>query len=115
MERLWWKTRFPLNIRPKMGKPARLEVTSSIITDGIAEVEAYLVDRNGVKCLDADDFVYFGLTGDGALIQNLGTSVGSRKVQAQNGRARIRVRLNGGVSYVSVKAEGVATAFLQIK
>ena len=57
----------------------------------------------------------FGLTGDGALIQNQGTSVGSRKVQAQNGRARIRVRLNGGVSYVSVKAEGVATAFLQIK
>ena len=95
--------------------PARLEVTSSIITDGVAEVEAYLVDRNGVKCLDVDDFIYFGLTGDGALIQNLGTSVGSRKVQAQNGRARIRVRLNGGVSYVSVKAEGVATAFLQIK
>lgn len=99
----------------KWEKPVRFEVTSSKVADGIAKVEAYLVDRNGVKCLDADDFVYFGLTGDGALIQNQGTSIGSRKVQAQNGRARIRVRLNGGVSYVSVKAEGVATAFLQIK
>ena len=99
----------------KWEKPTRLEVTSSMVADGVAEVEAYLVDKNGVKCLDADDFVYFGLTGDGALIQNQGTSIGSRKVQAQNGRARIRVRLNGGVSCVSVKAEGIPTAFLQVK
>lgn len=99
----------------KWEKPTRLEVSSSMVTDGVAEVEAYLVDKNGVKCLDADDFVYFGLTGDGELIQNQGTSIGSRKVQAQNGRVRIRVRLNGGVSCVSVKVEGIPTAFLQVK
>lgn len=99
----------------KWEKPTRLEVTSSMVADGVAEVEAYLVDKNGVKCLDADDFIYFGLTGDGALIQNQGTSIGSRKVQAQNGRARIRVRLNGGVSCVSVKAEGVPIVFIQVK
>lgn len=99
----------------KWEKPYSIELTSSVVNDGVVEIEAYLVDRKGVKCLDADDFIYFGLTGDGELIQNQGTSIGSRKVQAQNGRARIRVQLNGGTSYISVKVEDIPTAFLQLK
>lgn len=97
------------------GKPARLELNARNLGNGRAEVEAWLVDENGVKCLDADGFVRFGLTGEGRLVQNLGTSSGSRKVQAQNGRARIRVQLQGGVSWVSAKVSGLPAAFVQVK
>ena len=76
-----------------------------------ATVRAMVLDSAGVLCLDATDFVRFGLTGDGALIDNQGTSMGSRKVQLYNGRALIKVKMNGGNSMVSVLSEGIPTAF----
>jgi beta-galactosidase len=45
------------------------------------------------------------------LIDNQGISSGSRKVQAYNGRAIIKVKLNKGQSVVSVIAEGLKTVF----
>lgn len=48
-----------------------------------------------VPCLDAANVISFEAAGDGKLIQNLGTSTGSRRVQAYNGRAAIRIDLNG--------------------
>lgn len=54
-------------------------------------VEVQLTDAKGVPCLDAVNYIEFGLAGDGQLIENQGTSTGSRKVQAYNGRAAIRV------------------------
>lgn len=98
-----------------MGKAGAARTECPHLGDGRAEVEAWLVDENGVKCLDADGFIRFGLTGEGRLVQNLGTSSGSRKVQAQNGRARIRVQLQGGVSWVSAKVSGLPAAFVQVK
>ena len=74
-----------------------------------------LVDAAGVRCLDSKSFVYFDIAGDGELIQNQGTACGSRKVQARNGRAQIRVRTNQGVSCVAVKAQDVHTAFVTVK
>ena len=44
----------------------------------------------------------FILTGDGSLIDNLGTSTGSRTVQSYKGRAQISVWFNGGHSVLSV-------------
>ena len=55
------------------------------------------------------------LSEEGSLICNLGTSTGSRKVQAYNGRALIRIKRNGGNSLVAVKSEGLPTAFLELK
>ena len=65
-------------------------------------------------CPDARSFVRFGLAGDGRLVDNLGTSTGSRKVQLYNGRAIIRVDLNGGKSVASVASPGMPTAFLTL-
>ena len=76
-----------------------------------ATVRALVLDSLGVLCLDATAFVRFGLSGDGKLIDNLGTSNGSRKVQLYNGRALIRVKMNGGSSMVSVSSEEIPTAF----
>lgn len=73
------------------------------------------VDSNGIRCLDSRVFVSFDIAGDGELIQNQGTATGSRKVQARNGRAQIRVRTHGGTSCVAVKADKVQTSFITVQ
>jgi beta-galactosidase len=99
----------------KWGKETAFEVKTTPVGDGIVEVEAQLVDEKGTRCLDSRIFVYFDIAGDGELIQNQGTATGSRKVQARNGRAQIRVRTNQGTSCVAVKADGVQTSFEMVK
>lgn len=69
------------------------------------------LDQQGRLCLDSKAWIEFGILGDGDLIDNLGTSEGSRKVQMYNGRAKIRVKLNDGESIVSACAEGLPPAF----
>lgn len=77
-------------------------------------LEVQLLDKEGVRCLDSKKYIEFEIAGDGSLIQNQGTSTGSRKVQAYNGRACIKVNLNKGKSMVAVKAEGIPTAFMEL-
>ncbi len=52
----------------------------------VRPVEARLFDANRIQCLDARQRVRFGITGDGRLLDNLGTSTGSREVELYNGR-----------------------------
>jgi beta-galactosidase len=59
--------------------------------------------------------VRFALAGDGELIQNLGTSTGSRQVELYNGRALIRARMAKGEAVVSVSAEKLGTAFVTLR
>lgn len=99
----------------KWGKESAFEVKASPKENGMVEVEAQLVDEKGIRCLDSRIFVYFDIAGDGELIQNQGTVTGSRKVQARNGRAQIRIRTNGGTSCVAVKADKVQTSFIKVK
>jgi beta-galactosidase len=80
----------------------------------VVTVEVQALDEQGVPCLDARNVVRFGLTGDGTLVDNLGTSTGSRQVQLYNGRATIAVEMNEGRSVLSVASEGMATQFLDI-
>jgi beta-galactosidase len=65
--------------------------------------------------LDTRNFVHIDLTGDGQLIVDLGTSTTARKVQLDNGRAQISIRKNGGKSVVSVRSDGLPTAFLSLE
>ena len=98
----------------KWGKPARVQVEKISEENGIATVSAQLVDEKNIPCLDAADWVSFGLAGEGRLIDDLGTSTGSRHVQAYNGRALIRVRTQQGRSVVSVKGGTLPTVFLNL-
>lgn len=95
----------------KWSKPSQLELKKIDQQGDIATVEVKLLDSRNVLCLDAINWINFGLTGDGKLIDNQGTSSGSRKVQAYNGRAIIKVKLNKGQSMVSVASEGLKTVF----
>ena len=54
--------------------------------------------KNGVRCLDSQAYVEFSMVGDGRLIQNQGTSTGSRRVQAYNGRAYVKAVKNGKIA-----------------
>ena len=98
----------------KWGAPARLILEKVKQEGDLATIQVQIVDEKGIKCLDAANWVEFLLAGDGKLMDNLGTSSGSRKVQVYNGRAIIRVKTNGGTSMAGVKSEGFKTVFLQL-
>jgi len=98
----------------KWDKPAKFALAEISRDNGVATIEARLLDAKGVQCLDARNAVRFALAGDGELIQNLGTSTGSRQVELYNGRALIRARLNKGESMVSVSSDKLPTAFVKL-
>jgi len=98
----------------KWSKPTKLVLQKTGEQDGIATLEVKAFDSKGILCLDAINLVEFSLTGDGSLIQDQGTSTGSRKVQLYNGRAIIRVKTNAGKSVAGVKSAGLPTAFVNL-
>jgi beta-galactosidase len=97
------------------GKPARLVLETVGRSEDVLVVQARCLDAKGGQCLDSRNVVRFGLTGDGRLIDNLGTSTGSRVVELYNGLAQIAVALNRGQSVLSVSGKDLATAFVTIK
>jgi beta-galactosidase len=94
--------------------PAELELKETGRNGDTVKLEVRLRDAKGVQCLDSRNVVRFGLDGDGALLDNVGTSAGSRVLEFYNGRAEISLLRNGGKSMVSVSCEGVPTAFLTV-
>jgi beta-galactosidase len=98
----------------KWAKPATMKLEKISEENGVATVRVKLYDANNIRCLDAANWIEFGLTGDGELIDNQGTSIGSRKVQAYNGWAMIRVRTAGGKNTVSVRSAGLPTVLLNL-
>jgi len=73
------------------GEPAEIRLTQTVLPTEAIVVQAELVDKNGVRCLDASDFIEFGCTDSKALLQNQGTTQGSRRIQVANGLASICV------------------------
>lgn len=98
----------------KWGKEASTTLTVISREGDTVLLEAQLFDKEGVRCLDSKKNIAFEIAGDGSLIQNRGTSTGSRKVEAYNGRARIKVNLKGGKCVVAVKSEGLPTTLLEL-
>ncbi len=96
------------------GKPASLTFMQVTQSNDVTVVETRAFDKDGAPCLDAANLVRFGLTGDGQLLDNLGTSSGSRVVQLYNGRAQISLRLNGSKAVASVVSDGLPTQFLTV-
>ena len=98
----------------KWDKPARLVLETSKTEGDVATVQVRCLDKKGVLCLDARNPVRFDVAGDGRLLDNLGTSTGARQVELYNGRALISLRLNQGVSVVSVSSKELPTAVLNL-
>ncbi len=98
----------------KWGKPAKMTFTKIDQKGDIATLEVKLLDSQNILCLDARNMVAFGLIGDGHLIDNQGTSSGSRKVEMYNGRAIIRINTKGGKNIASVATLGIPTVFCNL-
>ena len=98
----------------KWGAPVKMALSKINQNGDIITLEVKLFDAQNVLCPDARNVVVFGLTGDGKLIDNQGTSSGSRTVEVCNGRAVIGVRLNAGKSIASIKSKGLPTAFCEL-
>lgn len=94
--------------------PERLELHVVEQQNDTAIVQVYATDINKTKCLDAKNLIEFECIGDGHLIDNLGTSSGSRKIQLANGQAHIKVKLNKGMSIVAVKSKDMNTEFIHL-
>lgn len=84
--------------------PAEIRLTQTVLDSETILVQAELVDKNGVRCLDAGNFIEFGCTDRKALVQNQGTGRGSRRIQAANGLASICVNKVNGPCVVSASA-----------
>ena len=97
------------------GRPAKLTLNETAQTNGVATIEARVLDQAGVPCPDAANVVRFGLAGDGRLIDDLGTDTGSRVVQLCNGRAQISLQLTGLAVMASVSSDGIPTAFVKVE
>jgi beta-galactosidase len=98
----------------KWSKPAQMTLNKISQEGNIATIEVKLLDVNNVLCLDARNLVTFGMAGDGKLIDNQGTSSGSRKVELYNGRAIIKVDTKGGKNVASVSCNGIPTVICNL-
>lgn len=99
----------------RWGKPAR--VTLDVLEQGADTLllQAQLLDADGVRCLNARDYIHFSVAGEGELLVDLGTSDGSRRVQAYNGRALVRLVRTGNDVVVTAKADGLNTAVADLR
>jgi beta-galactosidase len=95
------------------GHAAELRISEMARNDKLITVEAKLYDAKGVLCLDASTRVRFSLKGDGRLIDNLGTTRGSRELQLANGRAQISVICEGGCT-IEAAPDGLPSASLNV-
>jgi beta-galactosidase len=100
------------------GAPAKLRLASTGFKphsqeSGRVVLLAELLDAHGKRCLDARQVVRFTVAGDAELLDNLGTTTGSRVVQLANGHIQITALLRTE-AVIGVSCDGVAPAFLKL-
>ena len=98
----------------KWAKPASLKLEVLETKLDTVTIQATIRDAQGVLCLDATNYIYFSTAGDGQLLADLGTSDGSRKVQAYNGRAIIRIKRTGEQLVAVAAADSLETVILPV-
>jgi beta-galactosidase len=95
------------------GLPAEIRLAAKARRRDTITVEARLVDAKGTLCLDSAKSVRFLLAGAGSLIDNLGTTRGSRELQLSNGRAEISF-VREGACTIEARPEGLPSASLKL-
>lgn len=96
----------------KWDKPDHFILSEEPIDNNHSWLHVKLVDKNGILCLDAKQFVEFSICGDAELIKDEGTVHGSQKVQLCNGQAKIMIKKFGKLFAVSVKSKETRTSLL---
>jgi len=93
--------------------PTQIQLTLEHVQGDTVTVAAQLLDCHGVRCLDATNRITFSVAGAARLLDNQGTSTGSRRIQAANGRALMRVCRSAACA-IGATAEGVKSPALLI-
>ncbi len=98
----------------KWEDPSKLVLQEIPIDENYSWIEAKALDKNGITCLDATNFVEFSTVGEAELIKHQGTAHGSQKVGLCNGVARIKIRKFGSACSAFVKSDGIKPAILEL-
>ncbi len=75
----------------KAGSPDNLQLKAEKLPDGNYLVKATVVDKDGARCLEYQERVYFQCLNGGELHRNQGTPIGSESIKMANGQAAIKV------------------------
>ncbi|MBD1427465.1 alginate lyase family protein [Sphingobacterium arenae] len=98
----------------RWGEPVRVALEVLEEQQDTLWLQAQLFDEKGVRCLDASNYINFDAVGEGKLLVDQGTSDGSRRLQAYNGRARVRLVRTGKNVVVTAKADSLNTIILDL-
>ncbi|MBD1431993.1 alginate lyase family protein [Sphingobacterium sp. DN00404] len=98
----------------RWGKPVRVALEVLEEQEDTLLLKAQLFDENGVRCLDASNYINFEAVGEGKLLVDQGTSDGSRRLQAYNGRAIVRLVRAGKNVVVTAHADSLNTFILDL-
>ena len=96
-------------------EPYKLELKELKREEDILTAEVRVYDEDGKFCPDAKNLIEFSVAGDAILLDNMGTWDGSRKIQLYNGRAMIKIQLDGDNATLGASSENLRTALLHIK
>lgn len=95
------------------GEPALVKLTEKARKADTVTVEARVYDNKNVQCLDSARMIHFSLAGVGTLLDNLGTTHASRKLQLANGRAEISLQHKGACT-ISASLDGLQPVSLKL-
>ncbi|TXD53126.1 MULTISPECIES: glycoside hydrolase family 2 protein [unclassified Polaribacter] len=73
-------------------KATDLKLSHIILENGNYLITATAVDKNGLRCLDYEERVYFQCLNGGEALISQGTSTGSEVIEMANGKASIEVK-----------------------
>jgi beta-galactosidase len=87
------KDELKINYRfTKNGPAKKLTLDYSVLENGNYLITASAKDKNGLRCLDFEDRVYFQCLSGGESHKSLGTPTGSEAIEMANGKASIEVK-----------------------
>jgi len=76
----------------RAGAPSKLALSYETGSDGDYLITAIALDKNGLRCLEYEERVYFQCLSGGKLNESLGTPTGSSSIKMANGKASIVVK-----------------------
>jgi beta-galactosidase len=98
------------------GIPDKIELSVKNLSNGNKLIEATVVDKNGIRCLDYNKRIYFSMNGNGKLLINYGTPTRSQIIEAANGKASIEFKPeSNGKAVIEVRNQDFKGSYITIK
>lgn len=99
----------------KAGKPKKVDLYSSELPNGNLLITATVVDKDGRRCLDYNEPMYFWSSGQGSLKENLGTPTGSSIIECASGQASIEFRCGpGDKALIEARNQDFKGAYIEV-